>query len=120
MTILLFHINVFKQSSILSLCEDLRISARAVSDNDLGKTIGEIAGIPAISGHSAVSGKPVPFHDEMIVFCGLTPDQLDRFLEEYRRRDISPIPLKAVMTPYNSKWTPGRLCMELKKEQQSI
>ena len=81
--------------------------------------LGAIAGMPAPAG-SGSNGKPVPFSDEMMVFCGLEPDLLDRFLAEYRNREIVPIPLKAVLTPYNAKWTPGRLCMELKKEQQSI
>ena len=120
MCILLFHINIFKLNSILALCKDLGIRAHTVSDNDLSRTIGEIAGFPSLSGHSKSSGKPVPFTDEMMVFCALEPGTLDRFLEEYRRRDIPPVDLKAVMTSYNAGWTPGRLCMELKKEHQSF
>ena len=65
-------------------------------------------------------GRPVPFTDEKMVFCALEPGLLDRFLEEYRRRDIPPVALKAVMTSYNAGWTPGRLCMELKKEHMSF
>ena len=120
MGILLFHMNVFKQNSIFRLCKDLEIDVRAVPDQDLGKTIGEISGMPLLSKPGTGAGKPVPFADEMMVLCGLEPDLLDRFLEEYRRREISPVGLKAVMTPFNAKWTPGRLCMELKKEQNSL
>ena len=116
--ILLFHINIFKQGSIRALCEDLGIDVRVITDGDLSRTMGQIAGIsstPDLHG-----GKPVPFSDEMMVFCGMSSDQLDRFLSEYRQREISPIPLKAVLTSVNAKWLPGRLCMELKKEQQSL
>ena len=104
----------------MNLCKDMGINVHTVSDNELGKTIEEIAGLSSAPKGIAGSGKPVPFADEMMVFCRMDPDSLDRFLKEYRRRDISPVPLKAVMTPFNARWTPGRLCMELKKEQQSI
>ena len=117
--ILLFHVNIFKQNSLRKLCDDLGIETCVVTDRELPVTLGVIAGMSVPEG-SAGSGKPVPFSDEMMVFCGLEPDLLDRFLAEYRNREIAPIPLKAVLTPYNAGWTPGRLCMELKKEQQSI
>ena len=117
--ILLFHVNIFKQNSLRKLCDDLGIETCVVTDKELSMRLGAIAGMPAPAG-SGSNGKPVPFSDEMMVFCGLEPDLLDRFLAEYRNREIVPIPLKAVLTPYNAGWTPGRLCMELKKEQQSI
>lgn len=112
--ILLFHVNIFKEASIRALCEDLGIEVRVIPDQDDHKTIGAIAGLPGTDGKSA---KPVPFTEEMMVFCAMEPDLLDRFLTQYRSREISPIGLKAVLTPYNACWTPGRLCAELKKEQ---
>ena len=120
MRILLFHINVFKQNSICDLCKDLGIDVSVASEADLSRTIGQIAGIQAAPGYTSKPGRPVPFHEEMMVFCGLDPDQLDQFLTKYRQREISPIALKAVLTPYNARWTPGRLCVELKKEQHSL
>ena len=119
--ILLFHVNIFKESSIRALCEDLGIEVRVIPDKDDHKTIGAIAGLPETSArHDGKSAKPVPFTDEMMVFCAMESDLLDRFLTQYRSREISPIGLKAVLTPYNARWTPGRLCAELKKEQQSL
>ena len=120
MSILLFHINIFKQSSIIALCKEMGINTKTITDDDFSKTIGEIAGFSSLSVHSKSSGKPVPFTDEMMVFCALEPGTLDKFLDEYRRRDIPPVELKAVMTSYNVGWTPGRLCMELKKENLQI
>ena len=117
MPILLFHINIFKQNNIMDLCRDFGIEPVVVTDQEFSKTVGEIAGLSGSSIHPAKSGS-VPFTDEMMVFCGMDSDQLDRFLEEYRRREIPPVLLKAVLTPYNAMWTPGRLCAELKKEQQ--
>ena len=120
MIILLFHVNIFKQGSIRELCREQGIAVSVVSDSDLDKTIGVLAGMKNLKG-AAGTGKTVPFDDEMMVFCGMNdPGQLDRFLEEYRKREIQPIALKAVITPYNMRWTPGRLCAELKKEQQAL
>ena len=117
MIILLFHINIFKQSSIQALCEEQGIAVHAISDTELDKPICVLAGMKNLAGN-ARGGQAVPFEDEMMVFCGMDdPGQLDRFLEEYKKREIQPIALKAVMTPYNMGWTPGRLCLELKKEQ---
>ena len=119
--ILLFHVNIFKEASIRALCEDLGIEVRVIPDQDGHKTIGAIAGLPETAAHrDGKSAKPVPFTEEMMVFCAMESDLLDRFLTQYRSREISPIGLKAVLTPYNARWTPGRLCAELKKEQQSL
>ena len=71
MRILLFHINVFKQNSICDLCKDLGIDVSVASEADLSRTIGQIAGIQAAPGYSGKPGRPVPFHEEMMVFCGL-------------------------------------------------
>ena len=117
MQILLFHVNIFKQNSIIQLCQDLGFEVYVVKEEEFSKTIGQIAGVPV---SSANVNKPVPFTDEMLVFCRLEPEQLDTFLKEFKGRGISPISLKAVMTPHNIHWTPGRLCMELKKEQEYI
>ena len=119
--ILLFHVNIFKEASIRALCEDLGIEVRVIPDQDGHKTIGAIAGLSETAAHrDGKSAKPVPFTEEMMVFCAMESDLLDRFLTQYRSREISPIGLKAVLTPYNARWTPGRLCAELKKEQQSL
>ena len=115
--ILLFNINIIKQSSITSLCREMRIDVHVSRKEDLNKTIGEIAGMTSSSG---CGGNPVPFTEEMIVFCGMDPDQLEEFLLQYHLREIEPVALKAVMTKYNASWTPGRLCAELKKEHESI
>ena len=119
--ILLFHINIFKESSIRSLARNLGIEVRGVPDAECYKTIGVIAGLQeAAMNRDGKKAKPVPFTEEMMVFCGMKPDLLDRFLAEYHSREIPPVGLKAVLTPYNALWTPGRLCAELRKEQQSV
>ena len=82
-----------------------------------GRSTGDLTGISA--GRNAGSLVET-FADEMLVFCGITSDQLDAFLENYRRREISPILLKAVLTPTNVSWTPRRLYQELRKERKAF
>ena len=61
-----------------------------------------------------------PFRERMMVFAGFSEEAFDAFLSSLRTGKVGTGALKAVLTPYNAGWTPGRLCMELKKEQQSI
>ena len=118
--VLLFRMNIFKESSIRDLCRDLGLEAVSVSEQDFGKTIGELAGMPAAADTHFKSAAAVPFHEEMMVFCALAPEVFDRFLAESRKRGLPPVALKAVLTPYNARWTPGRLCAELSKEHQAL
>lgn len=58
----------------------------------------------------------IGFPVEMLVLCGLEEGDLDRFLKAYRKAEIAPVPLKAVLTPYNVSWTAEKLFGELMAE----
>lgn len=121
-TLLLFNIDIIKSGQIAGLCSDLNISMKLIHKNESSKTIAELSGNPVFSSARAshkYSGTDFP-SGEMIVFCNLLPDKLDKFLEEYKKRNIAPVNLKAVMTPYNSGWTPMMLYKELIKEHSSL
>ena len=118
--ILLFNINIFKLNSIRVLCQDLGIDIYTAGAGDLKRTIGQLAGLADTSSSSMHKGAPVSFTEEMMVFCGITPDQLDAFLDNYQKRGIHPISLKAVLTPVNALWTPLRLSRELMKERDAF
>ena len=113
--ILLFNINIFKQSSIIALCNELGIDAIPVPSAQMGNTIVNI-----FSGKTSAKEPSLKFDDEMMVFCGLSSEQLDLFLTSYIKKNIQPIPLKAVLTQFNANWTPYRLCSELKKEHNAL
>ena len=57
---------------------------------------------------------------EMLVFSGMTSEQIDLFLAEYRKMGISPIACKAVITPVNIFWDAGNLAEELLKEHNQL
>ena len=56
----------------------------------------------------------------MLVFSGLTSDDIDEFLASYKKSMLPPINLKAVITMYNINWTPEALYSELLKEHMKM
>ena len=115
--VLLFHVNLFKAGSIETLCHDLQLEPVKIQEEQMGETLGTLAGLPGGKNSGTDSGR---FAEEMMVFCGITPDQLDAFLDNYQKRGIHPISLKAVLTPVNALWTPLRLSRELMKERDAF
>ena len=59
----------------------------------------------------------VPIGGKMLVFCGLERE-LDGLLAALRQAGIGRDCLKAVLTPDNRSWTPGRLYRELQREHR--
>ena len=45
---------------------------------------------------------------------------LDVFLATYKKAGIAPIPLKAVRTEHNDKWSLYALCEELRREHAAM
>lgn len=54
---------------------------------------------------------------KMLVFCGLAPELDDLLAALRQRRIVCP---KAVLTPANRNWTPGRLYRELEQERRAM
>ena len=115
-TLLMFHITGTKSAQIRLLCNSRKILVRIVEDHESELSIGQLAG------HLITTKvqKSEPFSDEMLVLADFTPQQLDDFLSSYRAAGIDPVPLKAVMTQSNMKWTASALCRELKLERQEM
>ena len=53
---------------------------------------------------------------ELMIFNGFDSQTLDGFLNMYKMTGLPKIPLKAVVTPYNIKWTLYELIEHLKEE----
>ncbi len=60
------------------------------------------------------------FGDEMMVFPAPDRDRMFRFLDLLRENGVPPVPLKAVLTPFNRLWTPEQLHGELVKEHAAV
>lgn len=109
--VLLFHVNIIKANSIIKVCKELSHSAAIIPKTDYAKPLGLLAGMPGMKDNSAFSGKE--FENEMMVFSGMSSDELDLFLDRYKKAGIGEIKRKAVLTASNMLWTPVRLYGEL-------
>lgn len=121
----LFHVeDTEKKRQILKLCRRLGLSAKTLAKEDLHTEIGTLVEMEA--GLRILSQKPMAAlgtqdaMPDVMVFAGMGEGRLDRFLEEYQKAGIAPIPLKAVATPYNIRWTLGGLISELVKEEREM
>lgn len=57
---------------------------------------------------------------EVLIFSGFAGEMLDVFLAAYKKAGIAPIPLKAVHTEHNNKWSLYALCEELRREHAAM
>ncbi len=72
-------------------------------------------------GYSTPSAAPgIPFTDEMLVLCNFSSAQLNGFLGGFKRVQIPPVALKAVLTDTNLHWSAVMLQQELAQEHQAL
>lgn len=117
MTNVLYYINDrAKEAAVCSLCSDLSFDCKKIGSMDLNRTIGSLAGASGMPVSAADAPQSFFAPTELLVFCGISRQQLDRFLDEYHKRNIAPIALKAMMTPTNSNWTVSQLASALSQE----
>lgn len=57
---------------------------------------------------------------ELMIFSGVSSEALDLFLGAWRMAGITPIFLKAILTPYNYTWTVYQLTQELIREHTAM
>lgn len=109
--ILLFGVNIMKANQIINLCKELNHNAKIVPKSDYAKPLGALAGITGKKGGAVYSGGD--FANEMMVFAGISSEELDEFLAVYKKEGIAPIVRKAVITQSNAAWSALKLYREL-------
>lgn len=115
--VLFYHLDGERGAGIRALCVGQKIRVRTVAHAEYSEPIAALAGLSPLTG-SRFSGDA--FSDEMLVFCGFSDEQLDRFLKAFRRAGLPPVTLKAVMTPTNASWNSLQLHSELAREHAAI
>ncbi|MCD8231846.1 MAG: DUF3783 domain-containing protein [Clostridiales bacterium] len=115
------------EDKIRTVLASMKISAISVPENCFYLTLGEIERGIMLSAHSeqGASGdnlanatkeaERVP-GESMVVMCGFTEKQMDRFLEKLRKSNI-PVDFKAVLTATNRSWSVRRMYFEMAKER---
>ncbi|MEE0959225.1 MAG: DUF3783 domain-containing protein [Lachnospiraceae bacterium] len=129
--------NIAKEKQLKELCNRLNIQTKRLNGKDTDKALVILAGVNAKAGNgmhanikngniktgsnlSTKSGNMPMILPEIIIFSGITDEELDTFLKEYKSMNIDPIRLKAILTIYNINWTLGELITELIKESNSF
>ena len=103
MALVLYHVeDAAKEKQLSALCRELHLTARRLTNADVQK---------------APAGYKLP---EVLIFSGFAGEMLDVFLAAYKKAGIAPIPLKAVRTEHNDKWSLYALCEELRREHAAM
>ena len=107
------------QEPLGQLFQELNLPLRQVQDQEMGQTVGYLAGFPGFSFQE--SGEVPQDIPELgvLCMCALQSGQVDRLLQGLRQKGIS-VPLKAVVTPTNQKWTFAQLVRELQREHEAF
>ena len=93
------------------------VPAREIPAEEQDAPLGFLLGLEGFSAGEKTSQEP--FREEMIVMHALEPRQFQRFLEGLKSQGIR-VPLKAVVTEHNIRWTSRRLREELKAEHEAL
>lgn len=111
----LYNLDTPRGSRLRRMCLPLGIRTKLVPPQAHTLTLEDLTG-----------GAPPPedgdpgFSEEMLLLAGFTSAQVDALLQGFRRAKLPPVPLKAVLTPTNLKWTSVQLRDELLREHQAM
>lgn len=124
--VLVYGMEAKKRKFLNQILSPLGIAVREVLAAQYAVTIGELT-IGKKQGGSSPENMPLKAGSvlsaqtmgEMVVFCGVSPDELETVLDALKQAGIR-IPLKATVTMYNVSWTGYALYQELKNEQREM
>ncbi|MDO4322634.1 MAG: DUF3783 domain-containing protein [Lachnospiraceae bacterium] len=137
-----------KAQQIEMLCGQFGYKTKRLGTADADRTVGRLAGIETGAAGKAETGKaeagraetgraetgkaeagpgngleraPKEYRQpELMIFSGVSSEALDLFLGAWRMAGITPIFLKAILTPYNYTWTVYQLTQELIREHTAM
>ncbi|HJA93039.1 MAG TPA: DUF3783 domain-containing protein [Candidatus Eisenbergiella merdipullorum] len=122
---LLFQFEEQKAQRLKKTLSRLGIAVRQVEPEEYSTPLGILAGLPGgilFMDKSGAAGKiqEVEPDQEMLVFSGITRQELDRALDAMRRTGLAGIALKAMLTETNCFWNAKQLTRELKREREAM
>lgn len=103
-----------KLSAVL---QDLFLQQREIKPEEGGQQLGFLAGYPGFT--SSQGTEEIIITEGVMCMSGLSSSRIDTLLRILREEKIS-VPLKAVVTPINQRWTFARLVTELDRERREI
>ncbi|MEE1013515.1 MAG: DUF3783 domain-containing protein [Clostridia bacterium] len=115
-TVLCYHLSEEKEKAITEALALLGVKIRRVTAEELGQTVGCLAGVEDMEMAKSAGEPPVTAETEVLVMCGFTQMQFNLFMALFQRKKIPPVGLKAMLTPTNQEWTFAKLVGELQAE----
>lgn len=107
-----------KEKQLNNLCRQLGFECRKLKISEINTEVGTLAGLHAKGTGSEKMDAPMGYKlPEIIIFSGISSDELDKFLAEYKKKGIEPVGLKAILTPHNISWSVYELVQELQRER---
>lgn len=94
-----------------------KIRLRPVKPEEYGQTLAALCGMEP---PAQAAAQPQPFGDEMLVMAHFPGLLASQFLQSFRRLGISPVALKAVLTPTNCMWDSVQLHNEIAMEHAAM
>ena len=94
----------------------LGVETKQVAPEDTHYTVGYLAGI---DGYEAVKAEgDTPAEQEFLLMCGFSRMQFEAFMNFFKKRKISPVALKAMMTETNRDWVFSKLVEAVEEEHR--
>ena len=112
--VLIYNLSPQQDAKLKMLCRKMNIGSRTVEKSEYGKKLGFLLGLSEDGSDAAGED----FDDPMLYLSGLG-GMLNIFLDQLRRNRLI-IPLKAVQTDTNVRFTSFELYKELCAEREAI
>lgn len=119
-TVLLYNFaDEYRKKQMTGMLTSLHLVVKNIPRQEYEKPIGYLAGISGVLPLGNVyEGEELP--GEMMVFAGLSGEQIDKVLIGFREKGLKKVDYKAVLTPTNQYWNGLQLFEELKREHESF
>ena len=102
---------------VQSVLRSMEISFREIHLEDLGQSVGTLAGLSNPAAAEPVLQEPL---GAAMLFVGFSKDRLQEVLARLRDTQAGLTSLKAMLTQHNQAWRFFDLLIELKKERDTI
>ena len=115
--VLSFNLEKEKETAVKLLCLRMGFQFEVIDPERQHETLGELCGVAGFS--SSVRNMDDLFTDEMLVFYGLTRQELNELLDLMRSKGQTVV-LKAVVTDTNINWSATRVYRAVHAEHRNM
>ena len=117
-----FGLSSTKNTAVKAVSQFMGANYREIMPEELHKTLGSLFGAIGVDenpGEYDIPEQKIE-NGEMIIFAGFDGDDINVFLEKFRKMKVGTVLFKALLTEYNALWSPVFLYSELEKEQVEL